>query len=341
MQLKAKVLSGLLLLLLTACNAILTPPPTPMPTPFAPDMQRPTVTIVPGAFFTPIPPTPTFTPEPTSTPIVYVVEAGDTLLGIALEYGVPVDAIQKVNGLENANHLSIGQTLIIPLDTIAEELEQQIVVPVGTLILPTPTPLPLAISGEGLYRTPVGGVWCMGEVINTTDEPVTNIQVYVTLVDPEGTALMSRITLAAADYLAPGERAPFAVLFNDAIALKAVDARFELLRGEFVSQITSNFIPLGVSEVDDGMSGPQYQVSGRVFNNTDVAIKHATVVVILYDAEQRIIGYRQATLNQDTPLAPGQGQAFRILLTSQIMDDLGSPSGPSDFRVIAWGTRVG
>lgn len=245
-----------------------------------------------------------------------------------------MDAIQKVNGLEDADHLSIGQALIIPLETREEALEQQFVVPVGTLLLPTPTPLPLSISGEGLYRTPVGGVWCMGEVVNTMEAPVTNIQVYVTLVDAQGTPLKSRLTLAAADYLAPGERAPFAVLFNEAIAGEAVGVHFELLRGEFVSQITSGFIPLTVSEVDGGMSGPQYRVSGQVVNNADVTVGQVTVVVALYDEEQHIIGYRQAILNRDTPLAPGQGRAFRLLLTAQVLDD------PSDFRVIAWGSRV-
>jgi hypothetical protein len=263
------------------------------------------------------------------------VEAGDTLLGIALEYGVQVEAIQRVNGLENVDHLSIGQALIIPVETIGEALEQQVVVPVGTLLLPTPTPLPLPISGEGLYRTPVGGVWCMGEVINTMGDPVTNLQVYVTLVDAQGTSLTSHVTLAAADYLAPGERAPFAVLFNDAIAAEAVDAHFELLRGEFVSQITSGFVPLTVSDLDGAVSGPQYRVGGRVVNMADVAVEQVTVVVVLYDEEQRIIGYRQMVLlNRDTSLAPGQAQVFRVLLTSQVLDD------PSDFRVIAWGSRV-
>jgi len=46
--------------------------------------------------------------------IVHVIDKGDTLWAISRTYGVPVNAIQEANGIEDAGSLSIGQKLKIP-----------------------------------------------------------------------------------------------------------------------------------------------------------------------------------------------------------------------------------
>ncbi|MFN8454891.1 MAG: LysM peptidoglycan-binding domain-containing protein [Anaerolineae bacterium] len=57
------------------------------------------------------PPTP---PNPSPPPRIYIVQSGDTLGGIAAEYGVTVEAIVTRNGLEDARMIRTGQKLIIP-----------------------------------------------------------------------------------------------------------------------------------------------------------------------------------------------------------------------------------
>lgn len=51
------------------------------------------------------------TPTP---PLVYVVQPGDTLLGIALQFGVDVEDLRRINGLGNDEPLSLGQRLTLP-----------------------------------------------------------------------------------------------------------------------------------------------------------------------------------------------------------------------------------
>jgi len=46
--------------------------------------------------------------------IIYIVQRGDTLYGIALRYGVTFTAIAQANGLTNINLIYVGQRLIIP-----------------------------------------------------------------------------------------------------------------------------------------------------------------------------------------------------------------------------------
>jgi peptidoglycan-N-acetylglucosamine deacetylase len=45
---------------------------------------------------------------------IHTVASGETLYGIALRYGVTVNAIVQANDLANPDRLNLGQQLIIP-----------------------------------------------------------------------------------------------------------------------------------------------------------------------------------------------------------------------------------
>lgn len=77
-----------------------------------------------GAAGGPAAPAPTFTLPPVGetaaagpTPTLYVVRGGDTLGTIAQQFEVTVEAIMAANALTDPNVLSVGQTLIIPVET--------------------------------------------------------------------------------------------------------------------------------------------------------------------------------------------------------------------------------
>ena len=84
-------------------RTLLIPRPTPSPTP------RPSPTVR-GATAGPSPTQPT--PIPVAT---YVVQAGDTCLGIALLYYSDVETLMRLNGLTNCSFLREGQVLEVPL----------------------------------------------------------------------------------------------------------------------------------------------------------------------------------------------------------------------------------
>lgn len=58
-------------------------------------------------------PTPIASAAPIPTQVVYTVRTGDTLGGIALRFGVTVEAIQALNNMDSAL-IYVGQTLQIP-----------------------------------------------------------------------------------------------------------------------------------------------------------------------------------------------------------------------------------
>jgi len=60
-------------------------------------------------------PTPTRVP-PESTAVIYTVSAGDTLLRIAALYGSTPEMLMRLNGLSDADQISVGQQLKVALD---------------------------------------------------------------------------------------------------------------------------------------------------------------------------------------------------------------------------------
>ena len=77
---------------------------------------------------------------------VYEVQSGDVLSVIAANFGFDVGTLQNVNGLADADVLSIGQALILPLTAPADIVLASNRTPVTAAPLPTATPIPQAVA---------------------------------------------------------------------------------------------------------------------------------------------------------------------------------------------------
>jgi len=242
-------------------------------------------------------------------------------LSIAYEYGVSLQALQAVNGIENPLLLQIGQELVIP---IGEETTET----TPGLLLPTPTPLPFSVQAVAFYETPVGGLECLGEITNTTALTLTNVLVRVTLHDGTGAALISGDAFAAADLIPSGSRSPFRILFTAPPATWA-SPQVTIIRGEAAGAIAAAYVPITVTEVEGHPADSQFQVSGIVRNDSaEQTAGDVNVIVTTYDAQGRVTGFRQGTVESEGPLAPGATAPFTLLLTYH-------GDAPTDFNVIA------
>lgn len=54
------------------------------------------------------------TPRPTPTLVFHIIEAGDTLLALALKYDTTVEALEAANWISDPSGLQLGQKLLIP-----------------------------------------------------------------------------------------------------------------------------------------------------------------------------------------------------------------------------------
>ncbi len=286
---------GLLGLSLICGQIITLPTATPLTTPSSELALSPTPTFT----LPPLTPYPTFTPTFTPTPILYVVQPGDTLSEIAKKFGVSIRIIQEANAITDPRTLQVGQTLIIPQGEEALP---------GTPT-PTPTPFPLQVVGVNFYREPGGNLWCFGEVINPGKEAVESVAVAVKLYGPDGSTLAEGWASVARDLLPPGERGPFAVAFAhppehfsgyDIVVMSALPAHSP-------SALEHSLI-VKEHSWEQG-PGSSFSVKGVVLNAGKKTVKDVNVLVIAYDAFERVVALQKIVPVKDF-LQPGEESAF-------------------------------
>lgn len=280
-----------------ASEAPLTPTPTATPPITLTVRLRETITP------TPLPPRPALAAVPTqpsSAPaaLVYTVRPGDTLLGIALDFGLDVEALKAANAGVDPRSLQVGQQLIIPPPTPT----------------PAPLPLPLPLEPPACYDTPTGALLCLGRVANHDEHPVEHVRVQVQLWQADGTPLAAAETGVEQAVIAPGEAAPYGVL------LSATDPTHDyataiLLSADPAPQADRRFVPLIIEDAQAEQADGRYAVTATLHNPTANASGPARVVLTLLDSAGRVTGYR-ALLTPDG-IAPGGRVAVRVEAAAQ------------------------
>ncbi|HLF28749.1 MAG TPA: FxLYD domain-containing protein [Anaerolineae bacterium] len=276
-----------------------TPTPTPGPLGVILPTFTPRATRLPGERT----PLPTFTPAPTPTPVVHIVQPGETLIDIAQQYGITLDALQAANGVLTPETLQIGQQLIIPIGSGAQPA------PGGGLLLPTPTPVPVTIQGTALYETPAGSVWVLGEVHNPGAASLENTQVRVALLDASGAEVASGNAFTALDVIPANGASPFGVLFVAPPA--AVSFTVTVIRAEASPEPGNRYMPIAIASQESALAGLQFKVNGSLVNQGNFNAAGVSVVLTTYDATGRVTGYRQITVGDGT-LAAGGAAEFTI-----------------------------
>jgi LysM repeat protein len=274
---------------------------TPLPTATLPVTL--TVRVREPVTATPLPPRPALTAAPTQPPavaaaLVYAVRPGDTLLGIALDFGLALEALQAANASVDPRSLQVGQQLIIPPPTLAAP----------------PLPLPLPLEPPTCYDTASGALLCLGRVTNAGAQPVEHVQVQVQLWQADGTPLAAAETSAEQAVILPGGAAPYSVLITS-IAADPAYATAVLLSADPAPQTDRRFVALVIEDAQASRVDGRYAVTATLYNPSADAAGPARVVLTLLDADGRVTGYRIAI----TPggIAPGARVTVAIEAAAQ------------------------
>lgn len=262
-------------------------------------------------------PLPTATVTPSATPIQYVVEEGDTLLGIAIDNLTSVEEIESLNPGVVPELLQIGQALVLPPPAT----------PVFSGEASTPVPLQVEVHSIQMERTPLGSMWLLGEVANRSEHPVGGIQVQIDLAGPGGDSLLSVPALVASGVLRPGERGPFAALVREPPA-EQVQPVVSVVAGDTLLQEGNHYLDLAVSETEANIEDRQANVAGAIENVGQESATTLTVVATFYGAQGNVTGYAQQIM--EGPLGPGERAPFSVG---------GAPPGGAtvDFAVTVYG----
>ena len=248
------------------------------------------------------------TATPTATPVTHIVTEGESLLSIALDYGVSVQALQAANPNVQVRFLSIGALLEIP--------PPEGPAAVHATRLAAPPPMPLALSDPACYPTDTGSLYCLVEVSNPLEGPAENISARVTLAGQDGVPLAHAVGFAGIDLVAGGETAPLAVVFQPAPSAPIAAYAVELLTADpaAASVETGRALLLEVVEQTGQAAGSRLTVSGQVRNSTGHAAGTAYVTVTAYGADNTVVGYRRHRLQGG--LAVGAVIPFSLVVDS-------------------------
>ncbi|MEA3327963.1 MAG: LysM domain-containing protein, partial [Chloroflexota bacterium] len=165
---------GLLLLgfLLSACAQVtstdtLTPTGTLEGTLWSLPTERPTTTPSPTSSPT-TSPSPTATP--TFTPVMYEVQEGDDMYGIAFFYNISPQALMTANPTINPRAMGPGTTLLIPITPTPGSSAT------ATIDLSaTPSLAFAALPAPDCYPDALGGLWCFVLVKNDEAGALENV----------------------------------------------------------------------------------------------------------------------------------------------------------------------
>jgi LysM repeat protein len=268
---------------------------------------RPTSTPRATPTLSPATPPPQAEAGVTPTPIVYIVQAGDTLIPIANKFGVSVADVIAANGGLNPATLQIGQRLTIPSGALspgASNAEQT--------LLPSPTPLPYQIRGENAILTAAGSLEVLGEVFNNTGTPLTNVQLLVLLKDDADQTLQRQAAFVARDVIPPNETSPFRILFS---APPANFKTFALLPLRAEPGSVDGYARVTIDNPAGTPNGVQFKVVGQAKNVDAQSIRALRLIVTAYDAQRKVIGYRSVDAIQQ-PLEPNASAPFEVAIVT-------------------------
>jgi LysM repeat protein len=241
---------------------------------------------------------------PTATPVTHVVQAGETLLSIALDFGVSLDALQLANPSVQPRFLSIGTVLLIPPPEGGAAA-------VATNLAPPP-PAPIDMGQPACFVQRSGALYCFVEARNGLATPVENVAARLTLAGLDGLPFASAIAYAAVDLIPAGAAAPLAVVFAPAPTQSIAATGVEVLTADPADSAVAQgrVVALDVPAQTASASGPHLSLSGQVHNGSSQTLTGAWVVVTLYDKGGQVIGYRKLALAGG--LGPGEAREFAL-----------------------------
>jgi LysM repeat protein len=230
------------------------------------------------------PPLPTATSTITPTPFLHVLAKDDTLLGLALKYGVSLETIKTANPELQPNFLIVGTSVIIPIQATSAPTS-----------VPTPTPVPVRMAAPRCYPTADGGLWCFVLAANDQLFGLENLSAWITLGDPRGQILAGQEAIAPLNRLPPGATLPLMAFFPPPVSTDAVpDARLTnslVIPAQDTRYLTAT---VQVESVEILTGGLQATVQGNVL--LPAGTRPASVVwvaAVAYDAAGQVVGVRK------------------------------------------------
>lgn len=246
----------------------------------------------------------TSAPLPTPTPITYKVVKGDTMLGVALKFGISLEELQAANPNVDPRFLSVDTDLIIP---VGENIPA---------IMPTPTPLALQIDQIECFPSADGGRWCTVLVKNTRNRSVENLSAQLSLFSLEGKMITEGIAIAPLNILRKGESIPLSIYFPGPFDQEIIP-QASIITSLPVTAEDDRYLNLAVEieHVDKSPSGWQATISGKLsLGKKSQPANRIWLAVVAYNERGDVVGLRKWEAANN--LEPGKSMPFEMTVFS-------------------------
>jgi LysM repeat protein len=223
--------------------------------------------------------------DPTATPFVHVVQEGDTLLSIALTYGVGLEELVLVNPGIDPQFLSVGTTLRIP-GPEGEAVD---------VLLPTPTPVTISPSRVLCFEALTGEFRCFAAIHNDLSVAIEAISGIIGLYDDDGVLLAQKSTESMLQLLPPGRTIPLAAVFTEKPTNFAY-GQIQILSAIQIDLEVSRSVPVEPAMVDwqvvENQAGAVATVQIAVPSDLEGEAYNLRILAMALDKNSGIVGYR-------------------------------------------------
>jgi hypothetical protein len=234
---------------------------------------------------------------------------------------IPLAAITFLLGLDSPSALASQETpqskkndlLIQPSLSVTFTPEFTSFLPI--IVKPPATPS-VSIVSSSAYTNTFGTLYIVGEVLNNTPDNVTFVRVTATLHNSNGDVIRANYTYTLIDVLAPGQKAPFKIPFDD-YPSEYASYRLSATYATTIQSAKSGVSLLSSSTWDSGL-GDLYTV-GEVQNNTGGNVEFVKIAATYYNAAG-VVTNADYTYTDIDILGPGQKGPFKIYTDDRLYD---------------------
>ena len=235
---------------------------------------------------------PVETVGPSPTPLTHVIVEGNTLLSIAIRYGVELAELLLANPDVNPRLLIVGESLNIPRSGAQGPI-------------PTATPVPIDLSPVACYGSKADGLTCLLTASVSGDTAVEGVVTLVTLVDADGQAFATEAAYGSTNLVIPGRRLPLIAYFGPQL-LQFESASAIVISALNASEQDRRYADLDL-QVDSTVISPDGQsarATGRVGFSGDSTVGLRLVILAL--------GEDDVPVGVRTWEAPDEGSSFEF-----------------------------
>lgn len=247
---------------------------------------------------------PTLPPTPTATPFIYLIQSGDTLLGIAQRFNVTLDELLASNPAIDPNFLIVGDEVIIPTGE-------------GSLaVFAAPTPIAVELAEPRCYPVADGGLWCLVMARNPLPGALENVSAQITLFDPAGEKVDQQLAIAPLNVVPVGEAVPMAVLFPGPIPAN-FSVQTDLSTALPLEPGSDRYIQINIAVEKIEIAATSGVVEGLITlagEEGNSLANQVWVAALAFDAEGSIVGLRK--WESTAQISPGDALSFQITVYS-------------------------